>query len=113
MTDGTLAVRRRDPKANEEANAEAKQAALAGGSYEYFAEVETVFGTGHVKARGKDLPTVVGPADEFRVETRRKTKLREFDRFLKAFKYSAALDAGLKKVSSFISFGRGEAELIG
>jgi U3 small nucleolar RNA-associated protein 15 len=99
MTDGTLAVRRRDPKANEEAAAEAKQAALAGGSYEYFAEMETVFGTGHIKARGKDLPVVQGPADEFRVESKRKIKLREFDRFLKAFKYGSALDAGLKKVS--------------
>lgn len=99
MTDGTLAVRRRDPKASEAAAAEAKQAALAGGSYEYFAEMETVFGTGHVKPRGKDLPAVVGPADEFKVETKRKAKLREFDRFLKAFKYTAALDAGLKKVS--------------
>ncbi|KAI9633584.1 57.7 kda trp-asp repeat-containing protein [Dioszegia hungarica] len=97
MTDGTLAVRRRDPKANEEAAAEAKQAALAGGAYEYFAEMETVFGTGHVKAKGKDLPVAQGPADEFRVESKRKVKLREFDRFLKAFKYGAALDAGLKK----------------
>jgi U3 small nucleolar RNA-associated protein 15 len=100
MTDGTLAVRRRDPKANEEATAEAKQAALAGGSYEVFAEMETIFGTGHIKARGKNLPGVVGPADEFKVENKRKVRLREFDRFLKAFKYGSALDAGLKKVSS-------------
>jgi U3 small nucleolar RNA-associated protein 15 len=103
MTDGTLAVRRRDPKANEEAAAEAKQAALAGGAYEYFAEMETVFGTGHVKAKGKDLPVAQGPADEFRVESKRKVKLREFDRFLKAFKYGAALDAGLKKVCFCVS----------
>lgn len=98
MTDGTLAVRRRDPKANEEAAAEAKATALAGGAYEYFADMEAVFGTGYVKPKGKDLPKVVGPADEFKVESKRRAKLKEFDRFLKAFKYSAALDAGLKKV---------------
>ena len=100
MTDGTLSVRRRDPKPAESAALDAKQTAIAGGAYEYFADMETVFGSGHVKSRGKDLPPVVGPADEIRVETRRSEKLREFDRFLKGFKYSSALDAGLKKVST-------------
>ena len=98
MTDGTLSVRRRDPKPSEAAAQDAKQTAISGGSYEYFADMETVFKTGNVKAKGTDLPPVVGPADEFRVETRRTARLREFDRYLKAFKYSAALDAGLKRV---------------
>lgn len=97
MTDGTLSVRRRDPKPSEAAAQDAKQTAISGGSYEYFADMETVFKTGNVKAKGTDLPPVVGPADEFRVETRRTARLREFDRYLKAFKYSAALDAGLKR----------------
>ncbi|WOO82519.1 U3 small nucleolar RNA-associated protein 15 [Vanrija pseudolonga] len=97
MTDGTLSVRRRDPKASEAAAEEKKQAAIAGGAYEYFADMEAVFGRGHVKAKGAALPPVVGPADEIRIETRRREKLREFDRYLKAFKYSAALDAALKK----------------
>ena len=97
MTDGTLSVRRRDPKASETATEDTKQAALAKGSYEYFADMETVFGQGHVKAKGKDLAPVVGPADEFKVERRRKEKLKTFEKQLKAFKYSAALDAGLKK----------------
>jgi len=98
MTDGTLSVRRRDPKPSEAAAQDAKQIAISGGSYEYFADVETVFGNGYVKAKGKDLPPVEGPADEIKVETRRTARLRDFDRFLKAFKYSAALDAGLKRV---------------
>ncbi|RSH78670.1 uncharacterized protein EHS24_002399 [Apiotrichum porosum] len=97
MTDGTLSVRRRDAKASEAAASEAKQAAIAGGAYEYFADMEAVFGRGHIKAKGSALPPVVGPADEFRVATRRRERLREFDRYLKAFKYSAALDAALKK----------------
>ena len=100
MTDGTLSVRRRDPKASEIAEQGIKQAALAQGSYEYFADMETVFRTGHVKAKKDDLPPVVGPADEFRAEGKRKEELKDFDKFLKAFKYSAALDAGLKKVST-------------
>lgn len=98
MTDGTLAVRRRDPKPAEATALESKQAAIAGGSYEYFADMEAVFGTGYVKPKAKDLLPVVGPADEFKVETRRQVKLKEFDKMLKAFKYSAALDAALTKV---------------
>jgi len=105
MTDGTLSVRRRDAKATETAEEEAKQAALSSGSYEYFAEMESVFGTGHVKAKGKDRAPVVGPADEFKVERRRREKLKPFEKQLKAFKYSAALDAGLAKVSTSIRSG--------
>jgi U3 small nucleolar RNA-associated protein 15 len=97
MLDGTLSVRRRDPKPSE-SSADVKQAAIAGGAFEYFADMEAIFGRGHVKS--KDLAPIVGPADEFRVETRRTARLKEFDRFLKAFKYTAALDAGMKKVSS-------------
>ncbi|RSH85203.1 hypothetical protein EHS25_005010 [Saitozyma podzolica] len=97
MTDGTLSVRRREPKASEASEQEIKSSALAGGAYEYFADMEAVFGTGHIKAKGKGLPPVIGAADEIRVETRRRDKLKEYDRMLKAFKYSAALDAGLNK----------------
>lgn len=98
MTDGTLAVRRRDPKTSETTALESKQSALSTGSYEYFAEMETIFGTGHIKKKGKDLPQVVGAVDEVKIESRRKEKLKVFDRHLKAFKYSAALDSGIQKV---------------
>ncbi|KAK8850439.1 hypothetical protein IAR55_004357 [Kwoniella newhampshirensis] len=99
MTDGTLSVRRRDPKASEllASGEDAKSTAIVRGAYEYFADMEAIFGTGHLKAKKKDLAPVVGPADEFRVESRRQKRLRDFDKFLKGFKYSAALDAGLKK----------------
>jgi len=53
-------------------------------------------GQGHVKQKGKSKP--VGDVDEFRIEARRKKKLREYDKLLKAFKYSAALDSILGKV---------------
>lgn len=98
MTDGTLAVRRRDPKTSETTANETKQSALSTGSYEYFAEMETIFGTGHIKKKGQNLPEVVGAVDEVKIESRRKEKLKVFDRYLKAFKYSAALDSGIKKV---------------
>lgn len=104
MTDGTLAVRRRDPKTSEVVAQEAKQAALASGSYEYFAEMETIFGTGHLKKKGKDLPAVVGAVDEVKIETRRREKLRTFDKHLKQFKYSAALDSGIQKVGPLSLF---------
>ena len=89
MSDGTLSVRRRDAKASEVA---------APAPISQLGEMEQVFGMGYVKPKKSDLPPVIGPADEFRVEGRRKEKLKEFEKFLKAFKYSAALDAGLKKV---------------
>jgi U3 small nucleolar RNA-associated protein 15 len=101
MTDGTLAVRRRDPKTSETTALEAKQSALANGSYEYFAEMETIFGTGHIKKKGQNLPAVVGAVDEIKIESRRKDKLKTFDKHLKSFKYSAALDSGIQKVCHF------------
>ncbi|WWC92202.1 uncharacterized protein L201_007156 [Kwoniella dendrophila CBS 6074] len=100
LTDGTLSVRRRDQKAMELANQASNQntnLSLVGGTYEYFADMEQIFGQGYIKAKKSDLGPAKGSIDEFKVETRRKRKLKEFDRFLKNFKYSAALDASLKK----------------
>ena len=97
LTDGTFSLRRRDPKPSETSAAEQMKSAVAGGAYEYFADMEQVFNTGHVKS--KTTPSVIkGPEDEFRAETKRRQRLKEFDRFLRLFKYSAALDASLKKV---------------
>ncbi|WWC72509.1 uncharacterized protein I206_106471 [Kwoniella pini CBS 10737] len=99
LTDGTLSVRRRDQKASEfKDDIEGqKSLSIVGGSYEYFADIESIFGKGHVKAKRNEMGLAKGNVDEFRVETRRKRKLREFDKFLKSFKYQAALDASLKK----------------
>jgi U3 small nucleolar RNA-associated protein 15 len=73
--------------------------------------MEAVFGTGHVKQKGANAPPVIGPSDEFKVESKRRQRLREFDRYLKGFKYSSALDAGLKQVR-YMSFlcGSGKRE---
>ncbi|ODN99421.1 U3 small nucleolar RNA-associated protein 15 [Cryptococcus wingfieldii CBS 7118] len=99
MTDGTLSVRRRDPKASELSTETVQNTAIKNGAYEYFADMEGIFGLGHIKKKGKDMGPVVGPADEFRVESKRQKRLRDFDKHLKNFKYGAALDAALNKNS--------------
>jgi U3 small nucleolar RNA-associated protein 15 len=103
MSDGTLSLRRRDPKASELASSNLQNQALKSGAYEYFADFENIFGTGHVKdksmaAKGRE-ERVIGAADEFRVESVKRKKLRPYDKFLKEFKYGAALDAVMENVS--------------
>jgi len=103
MSDGTLSLRRRDPKASELASSNLQNQALKSGAYEYFADFENIFGTGHVKdksmvGKGRE-ERVIGAADEFRVESVKRKKLRPYDKFLKEFKYGAALDAVMENVS--------------
>lgn len=103
MSDGTLSLRRRDPKASELASSNLQNTALKSGAYEYFADFENIFGTGHVKdksaaTRGRE-ERVIGAVDEFRVESVKRKKLRPYDKFLKEFKYGAALDAVMENVS--------------
>lgn len=54
---------------------------------------------GHVKSKTK--LKAAGDLNELNVEARRSKRLRLYDRFLKSFKYSAALDAVLRKVRPF------------
>ncbi|KAL1659887.1 WD40-repeat-containing domain protein [Schizophyllum commune] len=93
MADGTLSVRRRQLPKKEQEDEDA--GLLAGASYEAFLGGSATIGQGKVKAKGKAKAT--GDVGEFRVESRRRKRLRDYDRLLKAFKYSAALDAVLKK----------------
>jgi U3 small nucleolar RNA-associated protein 15 len=90
MSDGTLSIRRRQVKASESTigSLDSADILLSG----QFAGV----GQGHVKGKGKEKS--FGDANELMVERRRRKRLRDYDRLLKAFKYSAALDAVLKKV---------------
>lgn len=92
MTDGTLSVRQRRPKASEIERAALPSISTVDGMEGSLPSM----GQGKLKdrARGKGL----GDLDEFRVESRRLKRLRDYDRFLKSFRYSAALDAVLKKV---------------
>lgn len=96
MTDGTLSVRRRQAKASEaSANDLFSSAALRAGAYESFLGSLPSIGRGRVKSKQKSKP--VGDVDEFRVESKRKKRLKEYDRMLKSFKYSDALDSVLRK----------------
>ncbi|KAJ7507862.1 WD40 repeat-like protein [Mycena galericulata] len=97
MSDGTLSVRRRQPKASEMAGDLAfSAAALRSGAFESF--LGASFSTlGQGSLRQKTRSKAVGEADEFRVESRRAKRLRDYDRLLKSFKYSAALDSVLRK----------------
>jgi len=92
MADGTFSIRRRQPKASEEAAAafnaprkDALQALLDGDT----------LASKKASAKGKSRP--VGDPNELRVESKRRKRLKDYDKLLKAFKYSAALDAVLKK----------------
>ena len=97
MADGTFSVRRRQPKATESAAYEQALAVAQAGAYDsLLTGVLPKIGQGTTKGKGKAKPE--GDVEEYKVEARRKKRLRHYDRYLKSFKYSAALDAVLKKV---------------
>ncbi|KZW04239.1 WD40 repeat-like protein [Exidia glandulosa HHB12029] len=100
MSDGTFSVRRREP-AKSTGEDKGMKDGLKTGTYEYFlGSAIANLGMGHSTKKGKgkgkaaESVPVVG---EFKVLAARHRKLREYDRFLKKFKYSAALDAVLRK----------------
>lgn len=100
MSDGTLCVRRRQAKASE-SDTPFSSNALRSGTFESFlGGTLPAIGEGRVqqkKNKGKVVVTT-GGVDELRVESRRVKRLKEFDKLLKRFKYSAALDSVLRKV---------------
>ncbi|SPO28971.1 related to UTP15 - nucleolar protein, component of the small subunit processome [Ustilago trichophora] len=100
MADGTLCVRKRDVKASELERREAERAAMNAGAYESFMQGKAASSNqpGKVNARRA--------TDDIRVDSVRKRKLQDYDRFLKAFRYGDALDAALRKgVSPTVTFG--------
>jgi hypothetical protein len=98
MSDGTLSVRRRQPRASEASAAELDSASRSGALESLLGGTLPVMGTGSVRNKTKSKP--IGDVDEFRVESRRTKRLKEYDRLLKGFKYSAALDSVLRKVKT-------------
>jgi UTP15 C terminal len=102
MSDGTLSVRRRQPKASEAA---AAADGLLSASALRVATLESFLGgvlptIGQPRIRDRTNKKPAGDMDEFKVESKRRRRLKEYDRFLKGFKYSAALDSALRKVST-------------
>jgi len=106
MSDGTLSVRRRHPRASEVAASDLpfSSAALRSGTFESFlGGAVPAIGQGRARDKGNGKASAAGDIDEWRVESRRTKRLKEFDRLLKGFKYSAALDSVLRKVGRFPS----------
>ncbi len=96
MSDGTLSVRRRQQKASETSdNAPFSASNVRSGAFESF--LGSGIGQGQTKNKSKSRP--IGDANEFRIESKRTKRLKDYDRFLKGFKYSAALDSVLRKVN--------------
>jgi len=85
MSDGTLSVRRRQPK-----GAEVQEQIKSSENY------MDIPGDLNPVAR-RSLPKATRDAGELRMVTQPVKKLKGYDKLLKAFKYSAALDTVLKK----------------
>ncbi|KAM6495843.1 WD40-repeat-containing domain protein [Amanita muscaria] len=90
MADGMLSVRYRQPKASEQSMLNSNYPATASN----FLDISNA-GSGITRDKTRPRPT--GDANEFRVESRRTKRLKDYDKLLKGFKYSAALDAVLRK----------------
>lgn len=94
MSDGTMSVRRRQPKASEPGAD--YTTVMKMGTYETFLEGDLpLIGQDRTKPKTRFKP--VGDANELKIESRRARRLHEYDRFLKGFKYSAALDVVLRR----------------
>ncbi|KAG6837437.1 hypothetical protein H0H93_009531 [Arthromyces matolae] len=92
MSDGTLSVRRRHVKLAEATVADQ----LRSSTFESFlGATHPGLGEGILRAKNQSKP--LGSIDELRIESRRTKRLRDYDRLLKSFKYSAALDSVLRK----------------
>ncbi|KAG6828404.1 hypothetical protein H0H92_008146 [Tricholoma furcatifolium] len=90
MSDGTLSVRRRQTKTTESASTDP----LRSSTFESFLDASHL-GEGATRSKIQSKP--LGSVDELRVESRRIKRLRDYDKLLKSFKYSAALDSVLRK----------------
>lgn len=86
MSDGTLSVRRRQPK-----GAEVQEQVD-------FSDIYVDIPGDLSPVARRSLPKATRDAGELRMVTQPVKKLKEYDKLLKAFKYSAALDTVLKKV---------------
>lgn len=101
MSDGTLSIRRRQPKPSQLSadNNPFSTTALRSGTYESFlgGALPSV-GQGGLTKKDGQVKQISGDANEFRVQAQKKRKLKVHDKLLKSFKYGAALDSVLEKV---------------
>ena len=90
MSDGTLSIRRRDPKASEVKPPDQVHTSVSA--------ILSNIDIGHGVLQQKTITKGSVDKGELRLETQTSKKLKEYDKYLKNFKYSAALDSVLKKV---------------
>lgn len=90
MSDGTLSIRRRDPKASEIAQKEQDHPNVTA--------ILSDINVGYVVTPQTSSHKALADKGERRLESQTSKKLKEYDKLLKNFKYSAALDSVLKKV---------------
>ena len=101
--DGTLSVRRREPKPAELRERQRRKEMLQSGAYEHFVGTSRGVGETHTGAEaeqigfGGDDATAAAGSDELKVRRPRTKRLREWDRLLKSFRYADALDSVLAK----------------
>ena len=99
MADGTLCIRKRQLKQSELSRKREKKAALTGGSFDFYLQGSAAAAQQQSGAAG------AGPGqdyarrmrDDVRIANVRKVKLKDYDRYLKSFRYKDALDAALRK----------------
>lgn len=98
MNDGTLSVRRREPRKDFAQAADATS--FKTGTFEYFLGADfSRLGEGTTKASTKKQKgqTQGSQVDEVRFGPSKEPKLRAYDRHLRRFKYAAALDTVLRE----------------
>lgn len=90
MSDGTLSIRRRDPKAGELSQEDQNRVDAP-------AIIADLNLDGASSRQRHQLRPFRDPGEQ-RVDAQTSKKLKEYDKLLKSFKYSSALDSVLKKV---------------
>ncbi|KAH8916540.1 WD40 repeat-like protein [Atractiella rhizophila] len=93
--DGSLSIRRRLITPKEKAERAARAAAISRGDYDSFLKGQSQ--TGIHSGASLQEPIKVHAGVERTVRRQKKQKLKEWDRFLKSFRYGEALNAALQK----------------
>ncbi|CAO3616719.1 unnamed protein product [Cunninghamella blakesleeana] len=101
MANGLLSIRQRQVKSSEKVTKLRNQQLLQGGAYKYF-----MHGQSSSAKKNSSSKTVNGKQnavnEDFTVEKARRVKLAKYDKFLRRFQFSNALDEALKTSNSSI-----------
>lgn len=96
MADGTLCVRKRDVSKTEEEARAVERNAITGGGMDAFLNASQEGGVSASLASAQDRQAALLRGDDIRAETVRARRLKPYDKLMKSFRYSEALDAVLR-----------------